>query len=399
MKKYNVIMFINAKNCDTSCVANVHRLPLITALGNNIKTNKVLLIAQPVCLSTAIFNDKIRLFNLFFHPIKKIQDNLFLFTPVSILPISIIVKKFSFMINSYQYLLKKQILKQMSKIGFIKNNKLILWVTHPYHYYFLSLLGENYKVYECYDDFTMIANFTKEDEFIKSLEKKLSINMNLILATSKKLENRFQKNNHNTSYFSNGVDFDFFSKSLNNKLEIAQDIKNISHPIIGFMGSLSNWYDYNFLKDVVKKSPKNWSFVFIGSIDNNVKQEVQSLTIYNNVYFLGWKDYCELPNYLKEFDVAILPYKINEFMESVNPNKIYQFMSKGIPIVSTGIPEVLNFKNLIRIANIVEDFVCEIEKVLLKKQKGNIDDLIACAKNNSWDKRVDFFYSLIERNK
>ena len=110
---------------------------------------------------------------------------------------------------------------------------------------------------------------------------------------------------------------------------------------------------------------------------------------------MGQKPYGMLPNYLKAFDVCIIPYVANDpFNMSCSPLKLYEYLPTGKPIVSSDLPSVRDYSDVIRIARNYEEFEKEImlaldERSELQERRKEL------AKNNSWDKRAKEVYEIL----
>lgn len=379
-EQYNIIMIINSQGLDTSCIGNVHRLPFIKALNEGIAgKGKLLIVTAP----TRFHGQKMQ----------KKEENINLFTPYMPLPISL-AERWRPALKLYRWCLNRELNNLLGKLDFLPETRRILWVTHPFHIHYLGLINEDSVIYDCYDDFSLLGCKVPNDQ-IKNAEVRLAKKSNIILAVSQVLAERLIKINPNTYYFPNAVDFELFNKALNNDPPIAQEIEDIPKPIIGFTGNIFHHsIDFDLIYEVINKN-RNWSFVFIGQIDKT-KKEYSLLKRFSNIYFLGWKDYYELPDYLRGFDAAILPYKVDEFMKSANPNKLYQYMAAGIPIVSTAIPEVMRFDGLVGIGKGITGFVEAIRRVLLKKDTEIVRQLVLTAAENSWEKRVEMVLDLLK---
>lgn len=76
---------------------------------------------------------------------------------------------------------------------------------------------------------------------------------------------------------------------------------------------------------------------------------------------------------------------------SVNPIKMYEYLSAGKPIISTPLPEVTQYRQIIEIADTPEEFIQTILKVMDSSSDSNSPEKIASrqsiGKENSWDAR------------
>ena len=158
----------------------------------------------------------------------------------------------------------------------------------------------------------------------------------------------------------NGANVEFFSMSLSPDTKIPEDLAKIPSPRVGLIGHITVNVDLEIIEMMAAKHAE-WSIVMIGQIKVNgrLKRDIVSKKLWRfpNVHFLGLKPYESLPMYQKGIDVCLLPYKLNEFNKYVYPNKIHQHLAGGKPIVSTDLPEIRPFANVIYIAKSKEEFM------------------------------------------
>ncbi|NLG33541.1 MAG: glycosyltransferase family 1 protein, partial [Syntrophomonadaceae bacterium] len=106
-----------------------------------------------------------------------------------------------------------------------------------------------------------------------------------------------------------------------------------------------------------------------------------------NIYLVGAKSKEELPGYLKKFDVCLNPFRPGRLSAAVNPLKFYEYLASGKPIVSTPMPEMEIFADLIEIGHDLDSIIVAIEKALQdtpQKMKKRLDT----AREHSWENRV-----------
>jgi len=115
-----------------------------------------------------------------------------------------------------------------------------------------------------------------------------------------------------------------------------------------------------------------------------------------NIHYLGQKRFDELPNYIKHFDVCIIPYNINNYTETVFPLKFFEYMATGKPIVTTNLPALDEYKDIVGYAKDKEEFMDYIEKALKEEDQVRINERLKIAKANSWDARVEEMIKIIK---
>jgi len=232
-------------------------------------------------------------------------------------------------------------------------------------------------VYDCVDDFSAFPDAKRSR--VMQEEWKLVSQSDLIVVTSKRLLEKMTRIKCTASLIPNAVNYKHFTK----KTTVPYDIKTIPHPIIGYFGAISEWFDEKLVCDMAARRP-DWSFVIIGPRNKAIR-----FSKLPNVFLLGRKLWLYLPAYLNQFDVSIIPFKVNELTLSVNPIKVYEYLAGGKPVVSVDLPELRNIP-FVKIARDAEEFVGKIEEAL--KESGRtalINARKEYASHNTWDVRVD----------
>lgn len=393
-KKVLMIIFINSDSLDTTCIANVHRLPFFYTLASQLnEASKILVVTHYISLISSVFQQPKRIISQFKKPqLKQILPNMFTWVPWVPWNVSL-AERSPFLLHVFRQCLKRSLQSAIKMLDFNNQSIKIVWLTHPYHLHYCGLIDEGFAVYDCYDDFAMLGPKARIDR-VRNLERQLVQKSDLVLSTARSLYDRHKQYNANTHYFPNAVEFGLFHQAADPSTTVDERLIQISKPIIGFMGNLSDWFDFSLLHELIIIRPQ-WSFVFVGGVANNVHEDVTKMKQRQNAFFLGWQKYETLPGILKGFDVAIMPYKMNALMQSVNPNKMYQLMAAGVPIVSTPIPEVLRYSDVISVAGDAQGFVHQIELCLSQRNSSRQDRMISLAAKETWDERVKMVLNLI----
>jgi glycosyltransferase involved in cell wall biosynthesis len=193
------------------------------------------------------------------------------------------------------------------------------------------------------------------------LEPELMQKSNAVVCNSNDFAKRAKQYNPNSFYIGNGFDTDQYNYNIT-KAE-PEDLKNISHPRIGYVGALlSLRLDLKLFIEMAKNKPE-WSFVLIGWEDESFqKSELHSLT---NVYFLGRKSTKEIPAYLEHVDVCINPQTVNNITTGNFPLKIVEYLAMAKPVVATATNTMKEvFSQHSYLADGCTSFIYQTEKAL-----------------------------------
>jgi len=319
--------------------------------------------------------------------LKVINKNLFVYRPWLNLPFGYYSK---FINRLNQYILLFQIKKLLKKLHF---NDSVFWTYEPTAVYLLRKLMPRLSVYHCIDFYSDEKNNPLWRATIKGLENRLSKQVNIIFASSQKIFADKKELNENTFLVPSAADSRFLEGI--DKVDISNEIKTTSKPLIGIVGTVDHRVDLTLLEKIAEFN-RNWSLVIAGDIKSRAFNNI--LKSNKNIYKLGYKDRLYLHSLLEAMDVCLIPYRIDEFTKAISSVKLYEYLSVGKPVVSTDLPEVKLFsdKGLIKIAKNYTEFIQAIDEVIkndspeLKKRR------IEFAKANTWENRINQISSIIK---
>ena len=132
-----------------------------------------------------------------------------------------------------------------------------------------------------------------KEKLIKS-EEELLRSVNLVFCSAQRLKDAKAVFNPNCFLVPNGVDLSSFKNGQRNG-EDPPDIQGIKKPILGYVGTLGPWVDFDTLVHLAKAKP-DWSIVMIGPVTS--KRFSSMMTGAPESHWLGEKEYNELPAYL-----------------------------------------------------------------------------------------------------
>ena len=277
------------------------------------------------------------------------RKNLYVLTPLVVpLPASAWARRLN------RTLLVRQIRRALAKV---QAGPVQIWSFTPDVSYLLGRFGEEKVLYYCVDDHASFTGYNRGQ--VLRDEEDLCRRADLVVTTSLALQEAKTAWNPNTILVTHGVDYGHFSKALSNNLPTPADIAAIPRPRLGFMGLIRDWVDLDLLAEVAHRRP-DWHIVLIGdgTVDLSPYRQLP------NLHFLGRKPYEELPAYCKQFDVGLIPFKLNDLTRAVNPIKLREYLAAGLPVVSTPLPEVDQYKRWVRTAVEPDDFGQAIENEL-----------------------------------
>jgi glycosyltransferase involved in cell wall biosynthesis len=208
-------------------------------------------------------------------------------------------------------------------------------------------LGETSSHYFCLDEY---SEYDRAYRCIPAMEAKLLESIDAFYALSAPLlESRKARSGEN-HFFPMGVDTSLFS--LDSNAPSPPEFARLRRPIVGFFGQIGSYVDIELIVQCAKHYP-DASFVVIGRPHVDISRFAQA----KNIFFVGEVGYKSVPSYAHAFDVAINPRVVNKLSLAMNPLKILEYLSLGLPVVSTDLPAVRTFEDVVSIAVSRDHFI------------------------------------------
>jgi len=229
-------------------------------------------------------------------------------------------------------------------------------------------------VYDCYD---LMPAFQNSGERIARDEVNLVRFASLVTCSAPGLVDHIKSLAPDKPVFlvRNGVHWERFQGNF----PTPPNMSSISHPRIGFIGSISYWVDVELIAKTAERRPE-WNFLLIGPI----RVPVPNLP---NIHLLPPVPPEKVPHYLHNIDVGIIPFRDTPLTRCVNPVKLYEYLACGKPVVATPYGDFGDVEQWIYFARTPEEFVKAIYNALredcldLRHQRRN------AARHASWRER------------
>jgi beta-glucosidase/6-phospho-beta-glucosidase/beta-galactosidase len=247
-------------------------------------------------------------------------------------------------------------------------------------------------VYDCMDE---LSQFTGAPKALVLNESRLMEHADVVFTGGYNLGDKKRKQHDNVHTFGCGVEFSHFNKAADPNTIIPPDIDFMTRPILGWMGVVDERVDYAMVGEMARMRP-DWSFAMVGPV---VKVDPNLLPHSPNLFWLGGRDYQQLPHYVRAFDVNMMCFAINAATEFINPTKGLEYMATGKPIVSTPVRDVVKqWTDIVHIARGAEEFVMAAQKAL--ERQGDTDQRVKrgldLARKCSWEGTVQTMQDLIK---
>lgn len=257
----------------------------------------------------------------------------------------------------------------------------------------IGKLKEEKMVYYCVDKWSEFTFIDKQS--MEEMERTVAESADVVFATAHNLFDAMKRYNPNTHLIRHGVDFDFFARALDPGTEEPEDIRDLPRPRIGFFGLIHNWIDLDLFEYIAKAHPE-WSVLLIGKVAEDVTGRAAEVDKLANVHFLGRKPYESLAGYCKGFDVGTIPFEINAMTLNVNPIKLREYLAAGLPVVSTNLPEVAPYSEVVCLAEDAETFTRGVEEALRQSGPDWIKRRQKAVEGETWQARVEEISEWVE---
>lgn len=165
-----------------------------------------------------------------------------------------------------------------------------------------------------------------------------------------------------------------------------------SRPVIGYAGALESWFDVASVEFAARAHPE-WQFELIGRVENRRMRPLEAIP---NVHFAGEVPFERLPAMFSAFSVGMIPFLLNALIEATDPIKAYEYLAAGLPVVSSRLPEIERFGDLVSRYTDAADFVSKLEAALASDSDAQIGRRRQAALQETWERRGEELAATIQ---
>ncbi|MGD9253927.1 MAG: glycosyltransferase [Holophagae bacterium] len=230
-----------------------------------------------------------------------------------------------------------------------------------------------------YDRIDLHSGFSSADRGIAEDDEQLVAQADLVTATSQVLAKVGGASSRRVVPLPNAASPEHWFGAA-----AAEELEEIPHPIIGYFGAISDWFDLELL-EAVAIARSDWHFVLVGSTWGI---DTARLEILSNVHLLGERSYAELPSLAAGFDVGIIPFQRTPLTDATDPVKLYEMLAAGLEVVATRLPELMHRGETVRLASDPNEFVAAIEQALTEASRRDARQQMLPLQE-SWSNRVE----------
>jgi hypothetical protein len=162
------------------------------------------------------------------------------------------------------------------------------------------------------------------------------------------------------------------------------DDRRTGPPVAGYVGALDSWFDVDAVEESASLNPQ-CRFIVAGRLEFKPIGRLGELA---NVELIGEVPYEEVPRLVAQFNVALIPFRINSLTLMTNPIKLYEYFSRGLPVVTTPLPEVEAMEDLVYVGRTPAEFGRQVSLALREDDRDRRDRRRAIAEQESWTSRA-----------
>ncbi|NCC71874.1 MAG: glycosyltransferase family 1 protein [Sphingobacteriia bacterium] len=248
--------------------------------------------------------------------------------------------------------------------------------------YLKEMLRPDKYIYYIRDNLTKNPYWAKHG---KRLEPVTIRQADVVVTNSIYYANYAKHFNQHSYMVGQGCDVTLFNDEKND-IPVAEVLKTIPSPIIGYVGYLtSRRLDIDIIAHVAAEKT-GYSVVLVGPEDDVFKES--PLHQMKNVYFLGSQPPEILPTFIKGFDLCINPQIVNDATIGNYPRKIDEYLAMGKPTLATWTEAMEYFKDYTYLGKNKEDYISLIDKALAEDSPELQKSRREFALNHSWETNV-----------
>jgi glycosyltransferase involved in cell wall biosynthesis len=120
---------------------------------------------------------------------------------------------------------------------------------------------------------------------------------------------------------------------------------NGAGPVLGFVGGLRPWHGVEALPGLLETLARTYPGVRLvvagdGPLRASLENALRELGVSSRVIFTGLVAHEEVPQIMRQFDLALAPYPRPEHAFYFSPLKLFEYMACGVPVVAAALGQI-----------------------------------------------------------
>ena len=226
-------------------------------------------------------------------------------------------------------------------------------------------------VYDVMDD---LASFSSASQALRDTQRRTLEAADVVFTGGRSLHRGVTDLRKDAVWlFPSGVDPDHYGQ--------AREVHAGQRPVAGYVGVIDERLDLGLISGIADALP-DWHIQMVGPV---TKIDEGTLPSAENIRYLGWQSYEDLPGVMGSFDVALMPFALNEATRSISPTKTLEYLAAGLPVVSTPVPDVVtDYGHVVDIERDAAGFAATCRKALAGNT-GRDEEIERLLARHSWD--------------
>jgi glycosyltransferase involved in cell wall biosynthesis len=259
---------------------------------------------------------------------------------------------------------------------------LLSWFSLPVAAPLLGRFGEKGSILYYQDRYDAFSHV--DAPYLRTCLEELACGCDIAVVSAEELGADLRSLGAEPELVPHGVDLERFAGAPSMPL----DMDALPKPLLGYVGLIDDYLDLALLVSLADRLHEG-TVVLIGAANTDI-----SMLKHKRIELLGVRPYDSIPAYISNFDCCLIPFKINRLTEAVNPIKLREYLAAGRPVVSTPLPEVSQYGDVVTIAS-REDFADAVVDVL---GSGDLESARQARRlrvaDESWDRVADTIEAL-----
>ncbi len=255
----------------------------------------------------------------------------------------------------------------------------------PFCWHLVSWLRPGRVVYDLIDDFCAFEWAPPEG---RALERKLLRRADLVLAGTGALQRGYRRSFPGLEFLPSGVQFE----RLTTPAPEPDDLARLPRPRLLYVGTMNDRLDGRLFRDLGRAFPQG-SIVMVGPRHETFRPP----PLPPNVHHLGLKPHTALPGYYQHCDLGLMPFADSPAARAINPVKTLEYLACGLPVISTPIPDVVEYYEGVVSAMPPEKWVEEARRLLATDGEEERVRRREFARGRSWDRLVNRMEEMLAR--
>lgn len=246
------------------------------------------------------------------------------------------------------------------------------WKPVDYYWQLQKHINHDLLVYSCIDNY---AQQYRAPSHITSIENLFLESSDRVIAIADFVAKRLRTKRDDIYMRDAAVDNDLFSKMDNGPFSSCERIC--------FYGAVSDRLDFDLLNKIASNG---YQVDLVGPVK---RLPVKRSELHKNIHFVPQVNIEDLPDKLQKYDALVLPYQINEYTKGIRLAKIYECFASGKPLISTMIPSLQKYEDIVYLAATPQQFIDKLKNLRKTESEEKYNIRKQLAHNNDWKIRVD----------